>query len=354
MKILLLVPAPVNQSPSQRFRFEHFTKTGLNGAFQFTAAPFYSESTWKILYESNENFKKITGVLSGFLRRFLLLFSINKYDIVFIHREAAPVGPPVFEWIIAKIFRKKIIYDFDDAIWIRTSSEANPLAALIKCTWKVKNICSYCQVVSAGNEFLANYARQYCKDVRVIPTVVDTDNVHNQLKYQSGKPLVIGWTGTFTNLKYLDIVAPAIKRLQELYNIDFVIISNKDPEICELRHSYIKWNAETEISDLIKFNIGIMPLEDTDIEKGKCAFKAIQYMGLGIPAVVSPVGTNCEVVKNGVTGFWAKDENEWYDKLELLIKDDERRSTMGVLSRNEIIERFSVKSSYKMFYDLFK
>ena len=354
LKILLLVPAPVNQSPSQRFRFEHFTKSTINKEYDFSAEPFYSPATWKILYENHRNIEKITGIISGFFRRFILLFSLKKFDFVFIHREVAPVGPPVFEWIIAKVFRKKIIYDFDDAIWVKTSSEANPMAAAIKCTWKVKKICRYSYIVSAGNEFLASYARQYCKDARVIPTVVDTDNTHNQLKEQTGKSIVIGWTGTFTNLKYLDIVVPAIERLQKIYDIEFIIISNKNPEIKQLRYTYIPWNAETEIADLMKFNIGVMPLEDTEIEKGKCAFKAIQYMSLGIPAVVSPVGANCEVVENGVTGFWAKSEDEWHEKLELLIKDRDMRIKMGALSRNDIINQFSVKSTSKPFYDLFK
>jgi glycosyltransferase involved in cell wall biosynthesis len=311
-------------------------------------------ATWKILYEKHKNFDKITGIITGFFRRALLLFSLKKYDFVFIHRESAPVGPPVFEWIIAKVFRKKIIYDFDDAIWVKTSSEANPMAAAIKCTWKVKNICRYSYIVSAGNEFLATYARQYCKDVRVIPTVVDTDHIHNRLKDQRSNPLVIGWTGTFTNLRYLKIVTAAIGQLQHKYDFTFLIISNKDPYLKDVNYTFLPWKASSEIDDLLKFNIGIMPLEDTEIEKGKCAFKAIQYMSLGIPAVVSPVGANCTVISNNVNGYWANNEKEWYDKLEKLLTDENLRIEMGKKSRIDIINQYSVASTVKQFFNLFK
>ncbi|MBU3714999.1 MAG: hypothetical protein FGM46_08620 [Ferruginibacter sp.] len=160
MKVLLLVPAPYNLSPSQRFRFEHFTAQTGNKEVTFIQKAFYSSYTWKILYQRQHAFKKIGGILSGFFRRFILMFNLSGYDYIFIHREVAPIGPPFFEWVIAKIWRKKIIYDFDDAIWIKTASEANPMAAAIKCTWKVKKICTCSHIVSAGNSFLADFARQ--------------------------------------------------------------------------------------------------------------------------------------------------------------------------------------------------
>ena len=124
-------------------------------------------------------------MLKGMFRRFFTVFSLKGYDYIFIHREAAPFGPPVLEWIIAKVWRKKIIYDFDDAIWIPVSSAANPIAAKIKCTWKVASICKWSRIVTTGNQFLANYASQFCKDVRVIPTVVDTEKTHNKTKNQA-------------------------------------------------------------------------------------------------------------------------------------------------------------------------
>jgi glycosyltransferase involved in cell wall biosynthesis len=350
----VLAPAPLNISPSQRFRYEHYIGKTERDDISFLQKPFFTIETWRVLHKQKNYFKKITGIILGFLKRFLLLFNVYKFDYVFIHREAAPIGPPVFEWMIAKILRKKIIYDFDDAIWIRAASEANPMIADIKCTWKVGKICSYSHIVSVGNEFLAKYARNYNHDVRIIPTVVNTEEKHASIKNQDDKPLTIGWTGTFTNLIHLEKIVPVIKKLKEKYEFTFLIIGNKNPDFKDIDYQYIEWNIHSEIDDLIKMNIGIMPLNNTESEMGKCAFKAIQYMSLGIPAVVSPVGANCNVVSNKINGFWADSDDQWYQKLEILITNNELRKEMGILARNSIVNNFSVSSQKSNFFQLFE
>ena len=207
--------------------------------------------------------------------------------------------------------------------------------------------------MTVGNTYLSQFAQQYCKDVRIIPTVVDTILSHNTIKNQNDLPITIGWTGTFTNLLHLDLVIPALKRLKEKYDFKFLIIANKNPNYKDIQYDYIAWNLESEITDLLKINIGLMPLIDTEFQLGKCAFKAIQYMSLGIPAVVSPVGANCEVVTDGINGFWANSENEWYEKIEILIKDKVLREKMGKESVYKIEKEFSVEATKKAFYNLF-
>jgi len=353
LKILLLIPAPLKTSPSQRFRIEQYIHLKASDDLKFYPKSFFGSKTWAIFHKKGFVFRKITGILSGIMKRFLLMFTLPRYDFVYIHREAAPVGPPVFEWIIKKFFRKKIIYDFDDNIWTPLSSEANPRAAMVKCNWKVGHICRYAHTVTVGNEFLAAYARQYNKDVRVIPTVVDTDNYHNRLKDHRQRPLVIGWTGTYTNLHNLDKITGVISRLQQRYPVEFLIIANKDPQLTEVRYTYQKWTLSSEIDDLLQMHIGIMPLESSAIELGKCGFKAIQYMSLGIPAVVSPVGANKNVVENGITGYWAETENEWEQYLEQLILDDELRERLGAAGRKKMIDEYAVSAQQEKFFNLF-
>ena len=354
MKVVILNRAPSNFSPSQRFRHFHYIGLNNTSAIKFDTFSFFSNQTWSIYHKKGNYLKKMLGIASGFLKRVFLLFSMSKYDYVYIHREATPVGPPFIEWMIAKLLRKKIIFDFDDAIWIEISSDANPFSSYFKCSWKIKHICKYSHIVTVGNHYLADYAKQYCKDVRIIPTVVDTKKIHNRLKNQNDTPVTIGWTGTFTNLLHLDLVLGALKKLKEKYQFSFLIIANKDPEFKDIDYQYIDWNINTEIDDLLKINIGLMPLIATDFQLGKCAFKAIQYMSLGIPSVVSPVGANCEVVIDGENGFWANSENEWIEKLELLINNKSLREEMGRKSRQKVIETYSVEATQNMFYQLFK
>lgn len=354
MKVLFLIPAPLNISPSQRFRFEHYWPFLKKCGITYTVQSFWSLKAWNILFTKGHLFSKSLGLLGGLARRCFILINLSKYDRIFIHREVAPIGPPVFEWMIAKIWKRKIIYDFDDAIWLSTSSSANPQAALIKCSWKVKYICKYSKIVSVGNRYLADYAKRYNKDVRIIPTVVDTEKSHMGLKNQNDIPLTIGWTGTFTNFPHLAKVNNVINKLKKKYDFRYFIISNKDPQLKNVDYVYKEWNIKTEITDLLSMNIGIMPLKDTEIGLGKCAFKAIQYMSLGIPAIVSPVGANCKVITNNKNGFWAQNDEEWYHHLEKLISSNELRTEIGIAAQKFVTENYSVKATSALFLNLFK
>jgi glycosyltransferase involved in cell wall biosynthesis len=281
------------------------------------------------------------------------MFRMGKYDFVFIHREAAPIGPPLLEWIIARIHRKKIIYDYDDAIWIPSVSSSNKIALHFKWFSKVKRICRMSYGVSAGNQYLANYARRYCKNVFVIPTVVDTEKIHNKKQDQQVAKPAVGWTGTITTLKYLDIVIPALQRLQEEIDFTFIVIANNDPQPPLKNYRFISWESETEIDDLLTMHIGLMPLFNGELEKGKCGFKAIQYMSLGIPALVSPVGVNTTIVDDGVNGIICTTEQDWVDKIRQLLQDSELRSRLGMAAQRKIAENYSVKATKQLFFSLF-
>lgn len=353
MDILVLTPAPANISPGQRFRFEQYLQYSSNYKCNFIVKPYYSLSNWKVLHRKNHYTQKLFGVFNGLINRLLLLFLLRRYQYVYIYREAASIGPPVFEWLIAKVFRKKIIYDFDDAIWVSTASEANPKVSLIKCTWKVGYICKWSHIVTTGNYFLADYARKFCNDVRVIPTVVDTINTHNRIKGQQAHRMVIGWTGTFTNFVQLDTIIPVIRKLQEVYSFEFLVIADKDPDYCDIQYTFKKWNIKTEIDDLLNIDIGVMPLKNTILEQGKCAFKAIQYMSLGIPCVVSDVGANRDVIVDGVNGFIVKDANAWIEKLSLLLQSKELRVSLGKKARETIVSDYSSEATKDVFFSLF-
>jgi glycosyltransferase involved in cell wall biosynthesis len=353
MRILFIAPYPANESPSQRYRMEHYLSCLQVNNIPFSYKPFLDLSTWHILFRKGNNFRKVLGFGLGFLRRFSHLFIVYRYDYIYIHREASPVGPPFFEWVTARVFKKKIIYDFDDAIWIPFSSENNKMASRLKNFGKVAKICRWSYKISAGNDYLAAFAKQYNPSVFVIPTVVNTSGIHNKLQNQDTTSPAIGWTGTFSTLKYIDIILPVLQQLQEKYSFTFVVIADKNPELPLKNYKFIKWSKESEAEDLLNFHIGVMPLYNDEISKGKCGFKAIQYMSLGIPALVSPVGVNLKIVDNGITGFVCNDPEEWKDKMELLLNDLQLRSDMGIAARKKIENSYSVESSTSHFIELF-
>ncbi|WP_139256340.1 glycosyltransferase [Flavisolibacter ginsengisoli] len=319
------------------------------------AQPFFNEKAWSRLYKPGYFISKSLDVGKGFIKRlWAVIFLVHKYDFVLVHREASPIGPPIFEWIVTKIWRKKLVFDFDDAIWIPAISEQNKIANSIKCFWKTKWICKWAYKVAAGNNYLANYASQFNANVTILPTSVDTQNRYRTLVNQSIFKPAIGWTGSHSTMKYLDLVIPFLRQLEKEKEFDFYVISNKEPKFELQSLKFIKWTEETEIEDLSKINIGLMPLEADRWSEGKCGFKIIQYLALGIPAVASPVGVNAKIIENNQNGYLCQNENEWYQSISLLLDDRYLRKEMGRKGREKIIREYSIHVNADLFLELFK
>jgi glycosyltransferase involved in cell wall biosynthesis len=272
---------------------------------------------------------------------------------VFIHREATPLGPPWLEWIIAKVLRKKIIYDFDDAIWLADTSGVNRFMVRLKWQQKVASICRWSYKVSCGNEYLCEFARQYHAQVVLNPTTIDTQHYHNQLKNQTAQPLTIGWTGSHSTMKYLTSIEAVLQKLEQQYDFRFVVISNRPPEMKLKSIHFIPWKEATEVEDLLQLHIGLMPLPDDPWAKGKCGFKALQYLSLGIPALASPVGVNRKIVEHEVNGYLCASTEDWHIHLSRLLKDHELRTVMGEAGRKKVEREYSVKSNAENFLSLF-
>jgi len=353
-RIIFIAPYPHAQAPSQRFRFEQYLGILEESGFEIEVHPFLSEKDWAPLYKEGSFFRKGFSMLRSFIRRFALLFKLRKFDFVFIHREASMIGPPVFEFIISKILKKKYIYDFDDAIWLPNYSQSNAKFHKLKAYGKVKSIIRWADKVCVGNEFLKNYALDYNSNVQVIPTTVDTVNVHNKTADHASEELIIGWTGSHTTMDYLPFLVPVLQKLEKDHKFKFRVISNHPPQIKLNCLEFVKWNKDTEIVDLAKINIGVMPLEDTIWAKGKCGFKGLQYMALQIPSVMSNVGVNVEIIDHTKNGFLCETADDWYDTLHELITKPELRKSIGAAGQETVKNRYSVESTKSNYISLFQ
>lgn len=353
-KILFIAPYPFNEAPSQRFRFEQYFPFLKENDIEIHFAPFLNHKTWKTLYSEGKVLRKMVGIYSSFFKRFLLLFTLFKYDFVFIHREASHIGPPIFEFLIAKIFRKKYNYDFDDAIWLPNYSETNARFHRLKAYWKVRYCIQWAHSVTAGNDYLAKYASQYNQNVSVIPTTIDTKNHHNIDTDHHQEKLVIGWTGTHTTMRYLDALIPVIEEMEKNYDFEFLIISNEAPTYQLKSLRFLKWKRETEIEDLARISIGVMPLEMDIWSEGKCGFKGLQYMALGIPALMSPVGVNTKIVTHGENGYLPVKSEDWKRYLEILLTNTDLRKKIGAAGKKTIEERYSVLANEINYLKLFR
>jgi len=352
--IIFLCPYPLGGAPSQRFRYEQYLPLLQQEGYTYEIYGFVDDETNRILYQPGRTVAKLIGVLRGFLRRVALLPRLKNADFIFIHREATPIGPPWMEWIISKVLRKRMIYDFDDAIWLKDTSGVNNFISKLKWQQKVSSICRWSFRVSVGNNYLAKFAAEYNKNNIINPTTLDTLHAHRGLKNHGDRPLTIGWTGSHSTMKYLYPLEGVLKRLEQRYHFRFVVISNRQPDMQLANLHYIPWAQVREVDDLRQLHIGLMPLPDDPWAKGKCGFKALQYLSLGIPALVSPVGVNTEIVAHGTNGFVCNNNEDWYEYLSQLMDDAAMRTRLGRAGRKTVEARYSVQSNRDNFLSLFK
>ena len=297
----------------------------------------------------------MVGILWGLIKRIIHIFYALSSDYVFIHREVTPLGPPIFEWILSKILRKRIIYDIDDAIWLENTSEENRFISRMKMPQKIFKICRWSYKVSCCNEFLASNVRTYNSRVSIIPTTIDT-RIWNQVKeVNKNQSLRLGWTGTHSTLPYLLCIRSALEKILKKYpKLIFRIICNKRPEWDIPNLEFLNWEKSTEIQDLAAIDIGLMPLPSSSWAEGKCGFKILQYFALGIPAVASPVGVNKNLIRSGDNGYLCSGKDEWIRNLDMLINSKELRDQIGNNGRKTLVKHYSMEVNATNFLRLFE
>jgi glycosyltransferase involved in cell wall biosynthesis len=343
-KLHIIAPYPKGEAPSQRFRFEQYLPFLEEKGFEIHFHSFHTSKSWHRLYQPGQFSLKTIDLCWNFIRRGLLLFRLIGAKHIFMHREMAHIGPPIFEWMLAKVLRRKYTLDFDDAIWIPNYSDANARFQRLKCYWKIKYVIRWAAKVSAGNDFLVNYAKQFNPNVLLIPTTIDTQGHHNLEVKHEEKKIIIGWTGTHSTMRYLEPIIPVLKKLETEFEFEFRVISNKQPNYDLKSLHYQDWKLDSEIEDLATFQIGLMPLVADQWSEGKCGFKALQYMALGSVAIVSPVGVNSTIVQHGENGFIATQPEEWESLLRKLLIDAPLRKQIGKAARKSIEDKWSVNA----------
>lgn len=348
IRVCALVPYPVDTTPSQRFRIEqwkpHLEKHGIAVDF----FPFADEKLLRLIPKQGNYAGKLFGMIRGFWRSVKSVFKSRNYDVVYIHRAIAIAGPALLERLLY-LFNRPIIFDFDDAIWLLHTAKANRVFGWLKFPGKTKTICGLSKHVVAGNNFLADYARQFNSNVTIIPTSVDTERFKNTNAFKSSNKVVIGWTGSSTSQTYLEMFDDVLRELVRRRDVEIRVHSDREPVLKDVPYVWRRWTAETEAEELSHFDIGIMPMPDDKWARGKCAMKALLYMSMNTPAICTAVGANCEVIQHGENGLLALSKDEWLNCFEKLIDDAALRKKLGDAGRRTIVENYSAESSAAKF-----
>ena len=244
-------------------------------------------------------------------------------------------------------YSKYLIYDFDDAVYLKnTSSFAGDLALRFYKDRKYFNIFQKTLEVAdhlvVANKTLAKFAEKMDKDIP-ITLIPSTVSINQKMKsnYELASPPVIGWVGIKENLKYIRYIAPSLQKLADEKDFILRIISNGKISISGVNVECLPWKLETQYNEIKKFDIGIMPLSDNPFARGKSSYKLLQYMNIAVPSVASPVGMNREVSKNETACLTAETVPEFLDKILLLLNNIELRKTIAANGRNVVEKSFS-------------
>ena len=343
---------------------------------QVTVKPFFDDAYLKDFYAGKKN---VSAVLKSYVKRLGVLFSVFSYDRVVIEKEIFPFLPAWAEWML-KLLGIKYIVDYDDAIFHHYDQSANPLIKNFLGN-KIAKVMRFSGTVVAGNQYLADYAaRSGAKNIEIIPTVIDLErypvkNSDSDLELppnvilsgvegragersasENNQKFVVGWIGTKTTFeKHLLPCKDWIKALQiQDPNIRLHIVGITEDMDLGKNVQYIRWTEETEVAEILKMDIGLMPLQDSKWEKGKCAYKLIQYAACGIPGVASDVGMNREVTVPGETGILASADEEWIQAIKTLKSNTELRHQMGRNARKKVEERYCIQQTSKRIIHLLK
>ncbi|HEY7373581.1 MAG TPA: glycosyltransferase family 4 protein [Polyangia bacterium] len=266
------------------------------------------------------------------LARLGQLRGLRDDDVVVFQRPMTELATIALERLAAR--GRKTIFDFDDAIFERQWGAAA----------KFRRLVALADRVVAGNRHLANAAAAPDKTV-IVPTAVDTDRfAATPLRATRGSDVVIGWTGLSGNYPHLAHRAEAIARALKRTSARFMVISDRPPprSLAALNAEFVRWRPESEVEDLARIDVGVMPLPDGPYERGKCAFKLLQYMALGRPGVASPIGANAEVVTDKVDGFLPSTDDAWEEALTTLIENPALRQEIGVRARARVEQGYSL------------
>jgi glycosyltransferase involved in cell wall biosynthesis len=347
LRVAALVPYALDTTPSQRFRLEqwapHLAEQGVDVSF----LPFADESLTRLLRQSGQFPAKVRGILGAWRRQGRRLKTIDRVDAYVVHRAASLVGPPSIERRLARS-GIPLVYDFDDAIYELHTSSVNRGFGWLKFPRKTAQICEMSRAVTVGNAFLADFARRYSRSVHVVPTSVDTARFRPRTEGNDGRmdrpsrTLVVGWAGSSTSQAHLEAHAEVLAEAQRRYRFELRVVSDRRPDLPGVVAAWRPWSREREVDEIADFDIGIMPMPDDAWSRGKCALKALLYMAMGLPTIVSPVGTNREVVEDGTNGLWAGTADEWLDAFGRLVDRDERQR-LGLAARRTVEEQYSAR-----------
>ena len=336
---ILALPRYQRLGPSSRVRFYQYYPALQKQGFVIQDAPLLSDEYVRRLYADQP--VRMGEVISAYLMRLSTLLRARDFDLLWLEKEFLPWMPAWMETFLA---RQPYVVDYDDAVFHRYDQHSSALVRRVLGR-KIDRVMRNAALVVAGNEYLKERAVSAgAKRAEILPSVVDADLYAPAPARASG--FTIGWIGSPVTAPYLEQVRPALEMLTNGGQTQVSLIGAGDAIKWENANVHtLPWHEESEIQNIQRFDVGIMPLLDEPFERGKCGYKLIQYMACSLPVIASPVGVNGQIVEHGVTGFLVKSQDEWLQALAFLRDNPGRRREMGQAGRKKMEAEYSLQST---------
>jgi glycosyltransferase involved in cell wall biosynthesis len=352
--ILFVCPYPEGKAPSQRLKFEQYFAIFRAAGYELDFESFQSMSFWNTAYSSKNILLKILWTIYGYAMRFLLMFRIRKYDIVYIHLWVTPLGPPIFEWFYTRLARK-IIYDIDDLVYTENASAANSWMTKLKGKQKPVYLMKHADHIITTTSYLVDICRKYNQYVTSIPPSLD-DKIIYPIKKNQEDRIRIGWLGSHSTEQYLELVRDAIQKINKEYDIRLILMGAENFSIDGLDIERYEWCQDKENEVLNKIDIALYPLRKELWSEGKFGGKLIQYFAAGLPSIVSNANaSNREVIADGVNGLLVDNSVEsWYLAMKKLIDNQQLRMQIGHNARQEFLNNYSIEANRMKYIHIFE
>jgi glycosyltransferase involved in cell wall biosynthesis len=337
MRILLL-PRYGPQAASSRYRIWQYVPLFERTGHEVVVRPLLDDGYLEDLYKTGRRGRK--WLASGYARRLFDSLRPDRFDAVICEQEAFPFFPALID-LFCQRRGTRIFVDYDDNAHSKYSGW--PILR-----HKIGRVMAAAESVIVGNFYLADYAKQFNQQVCVIPSVVDLSGYGDRIKTATSDTVRVAWIGTPVTAALLKPLLPVFKRLQSQHpKLRFRFIGAGTSLPWDGLHAEIsEWSEQTETALLSGCDIGIMPLPDTDFTRSKCGLKLIQYMACALPVVASPVGVNRELVEEEKNGYLASSNDEWFQRLDKLIRSPELRTDLGKAGRAKVAAGYTLQNGF--------
>jgi glycosyltransferase involved in cell wall biosynthesis len=351
---VLLLTKYTRLGASSRYRAYQYLPYLEREGFACEARPLLPDCYLGALYGNGRSRGgRLAGAVACLARRWLVIVrEAARFDAVYLEYEALPYVPLSFEQALYRC-GTPVVVDYDDAIYLNYAGHRNPLVRRLLGA-KIPGVAGRSRHVIAGNRALAEWARAYNPCVSLIPTSVDLRKyAAGPADRPAGRKPVLGWIGTPVTSAFLRALHEPLLRLRRRHDFMLKVIGAPGFTLEGVDMAAVPWSEEREAQELAACDVGVMPIPDTDWGRGKCALKLIQYLAAGVPAVASAVGANCDVVRDGENGFLAATDDEWADKLDLLLSDPARRRRFADAGRETVAAEYSLEVNAPRFVHVF-